>query len=168
MLKQPLTYKDFNGDTVTNDFYFNLTKTEVIELQVYYKDGPDVWLANVTKSNDNQAILAEFKRLILLAYGEKSADGERFVKSDELREAFKYTAAFDHLFMKMFLEPKFAAEFITALMPDDLDEVGEKLAAMDAAEMAKEVEKAQKKAEKKAEKQAVIDAIAKDEETTDA
>jgi len=117
MLKQDITYEDFNGEQATETLYFNLTKTEIIELEVSYKDGLEATLKRIIATQDNKQLVAEFKRIVLLAYGQKSEDGRRFIKSDELREEFSQTAAYDELFIKLSTDADFASEFIKGIIP---------------------------------------------------
>lgn len=124
MHKREITYENFNDETVTETFYFNLSKPELIELEVEYKEGFTSWIQSVVKAEDNKTILEQFKRIILLAYGEKSADGRSFLKSDELREQFSHTAAFQSLFLDLCTDASVAAEFLIAALPKDMrDEV---------------------------------------------
>lgn len=120
MLKHSIKYEDYNGDSVTEDFYFNLNKSELIELEVEHKEGMYEWIQSIAKADDRKTMLAEFKKIILLAYGQKSPDGKRFIKSDELREEFSQTAAYNALFMQLISDDGFAANFIKGILPKDL------------------------------------------------
>lgn len=139
MLKHDITYEDYNGDTITETFYFNLTKSELIELDVEHGEGMYEWLSNIVKAEDRKTMVAEFKRIVLLAYGQKSPDGKRFIKSEEMREEFSQTAAYNELFMQLAMDENVAATFIKGILPKDLSEEADK---------AIEAEKAQKNAEK--------------------
>jgi len=118
MLKRTITYEDFNGETVHETFYFNLTKSELIELEVSYKEGLGAALQRIIETDDRKAIIGEFKRLILISYGER--DGSRFVKNDEMRTAFSQTAAYDALFMELATDDGAAAAFIKGVVPKDV------------------------------------------------
>lgn len=122
MLKRDITYEDFNGDKVTDTYYFNLTRSEIIELEVGYKGGLEQALKRIIAAQDNKQLFAEFKRIVLLAYGEKSDDGKRFIKTPELREAFSQTAAYDALFMELATNDDAAATFIKGVIPRDMSE----------------------------------------------
>jgi hypothetical protein len=126
MLKKEITYEDFNGDTVTETFYFNIGKTELMELEVERKEGMEAWLKTIAEADDRKTMLAEFKRIILLAYGQKSPDGKRFIKTPELREEFSQTAAFEALFMSMITDEGVASSFIIGALPRDLGREAEK------------------------------------------
>lgn len=120
MLKRDITYEDFNGETITEPFYFNLTKTEIIELEVNYEGGLEAVIKQIVASNNSKALLAEFKKIVLLSYGIKSDDGKRFMKSDQIREEFSQSAAYDALFMDLATNEESAANFIKGILPKDL------------------------------------------------
>ena len=120
MLKKTVTYVDYNGVVRTEDFYFNLSKAEVAEMELSVEGGFSKMLEEIVKSNDNVRIVELFKQMVLKAYGEKSADGKRFVKSKELSEAFSQTEAYSEIFMELALDEKAAAAFVNGIMPANL------------------------------------------------
>ena len=120
MLKKTVTYVDYNGVERTEDFYFNLSKAEVAEMELSVEGGFSRMLEEIVKSNDNVRIVELFKQMVLKAYGEKSADGKRFVKSKELSEAFSQTEAYSEIFMELALDEKAAAAFVNGIMPANL------------------------------------------------
>lgn len=120
MFKRDVTYEDFDGEEVTETFYFNLSKRELIQLEVEYKEGLRDALQRIVKSNDNKTLVAEFQKIVLLAYGIKSDDGRRFIKNDTIREEFSQTAAYDSLFMDLAMNDTAAAAFINGIVPKDL------------------------------------------------
>ena len=120
MLKKTFTYVDYNGVERTEDFYFNLSKAEVTEMELSVEGGFSKMLEEIVKSNDNARILELFKEMVLKAYGEKSADGRRFVKSKELAEAFSQTEAYSEIFMELAMDEKAAAAFVNGIMPANL------------------------------------------------
>ena len=120
MLKKTVTYVDYNGVERTEDFYFNLSKAEVTEMELSVEGGFSKMLEEIVKSNDNARILELFKDMVLKAYGEKSADGRRFVKSKELAEAFSQTEAYSEIFMELAMDEKAAAAFVNGIMPANL------------------------------------------------
>ena len=128
MLKKEITYEDFDGDKVTETFYFNISKSELIQMEVEHKEGFQARMARIIKAGDNKTLIQEFKEIILMAYGVKSDDGRSFVKSDETRDAFSHTAAFEHLFMELALDANAGADFIIGVVPKDLAETVAKMA----------------------------------------
>lgn len=119
MLKRNITYEDFNGDKVTEVFYFNLTKSEIIELDSVYEGGVASIFGRIVESNDKESMIKEFKKFILAAYGQKSDDGKRFIKSDQLRQEFTQTAAYDALFIELATSDKLASDFIVGVLPKE-------------------------------------------------
>ena len=120
MIKKTVTYDDYNGFNRTEDYYFNLTKAEVMEMQLSTVGGLDTMLKKLVASNDMPSIIKVFKELVLKAYGEKSPDGRRFIKNDELRAEFEQTEAYSIIFMELATDEKAAAEFINGIVPKDL------------------------------------------------
>lgn len=119
MLKKNIKYVDYDGNERAEDFYFNLNKAEVIELQLGTVGGLTKTLEKIVQEKDASRIIEYFKTLILKAYGEKSADGRRFIKSQELRDAFEQTEAYSELFMELASDAKMAAEFINGVLPKE-------------------------------------------------
>lgn len=120
MLKKSITYKNFNGREVVKDFYFHLSASELVEMEVSTKEGLGETLKRIIKTEDHASLIKEFKTIILASYGERSEDGERFIKNDALRDEFMQTAAYDALFMELAMSDGAAAEFVTGLLPADL------------------------------------------------
>lgn len=125
MLKKNIKYVDYDGNDRAEDFYFNLNKAEVIELQLGTVGGLTKTLEKIVQEKDASRIIEYFKTIILKAYGEKSADGRRFIKSQELRDAFEQTEAYSELFMELASDAKMAAEFINGVLPkEEADAIG--------------------------------------------
>lgn len=120
MLKKTITYVDFNGEERTEDFYFNLTKAELSLMQLSEKGGLDVVLDRMIQTRDEPSMIKMFKEIIDLSYGEKSADGRKFVKNDAILEDFKSTEAYSVLFMELATDSKAAADFINGIVPKDV------------------------------------------------
>ncbi|MET0785911.1 MAG: hypothetical protein ABWY25_04335 [Paenisporosarcina sp.] len=126
MLKREITYEDFNGEKVTETFYFNLTKSEIIELNVGYEGGLGSAIQRIVETSDVRSVVAELKKILLMSYGIKSEDGKRFIKSDELRLQFTQTPAYDILFMDIATNDTASAAFIKGILPKDFVEEIEK------------------------------------------
>ena len=94
MLKKTITYHDYNGVEYTQDFYFNLSKAEIMEMELGTTGGLAEMIQKIVAAQDAPSIIKVFKDLILKSYGEKSADGKRFIKSDEISTAFSQTEAY--------------------------------------------------------------------------
>lgn len=123
MLKKTIEYVDYNGTSRKEDFYFNLTKAEIMEMEMSTVGGLAEMMQNVVKAQDAPAIIKIFKDLVLKAYGEKSADGKRFIKISDtgvpLSLAFSQTEAYSQLFMELATDDKAAADFINGIVPQD-------------------------------------------------
>jgi len=120
MLKKTITYTDYNGNERTEDFYFNLSKAEIMEMEMSTAGGLTEMIQKIVAAQDAPAIIKVFKELILKAYGEKSPDGKRFIKSEELSTAFSQTEAFSQLFMELATDADAAAKFVNGIIPVDL------------------------------------------------
>ena len=131
MLKKTITYKDFNGETVSEDFFFHLTQAELVELEVSHKDGLMGALQRIMDTNDTDSLVKEFKNIILNAYGKKSADGRRFTKTQELRDEFKSSLAYSALFMELITDTDVAIVFINGIIPAEMAEEAAKQAGID-------------------------------------
>lgn len=129
MLKKSITYTDFEGNEVTEDFYFHLSKADLVEMEVSYKGGLSAWLKEIAKSDDAKSLVAEFKKLILMSYGVKSPDGKRFVKTQDLRDSFMATEAYSSLFIELCTDAQAAAAFVNGIIPQNLDRDMEKIRA---------------------------------------
>lgn len=120
MLKKTITYTDYNGVERKEDFYFNLSKAEIMEMELSTTGGLAEMIQKVVAAQDTPSIMKIFKELILKAYGEKSADGKRFIKNSELTAAFEQTEAYSNLFMELATDADAAAKFVNAIVPADL------------------------------------------------
>lgn len=118
MLKKTIKYTDYAGNERTEDFYFNLTKAEVAEMEMSTEGGLSKTLEKIVADKDSKKIIESFKNLILRSYGEKSPDGRRFVKSKELSNAFEQTEAYSELFMDLCTNADAAAAFVRGVIPD--------------------------------------------------
>lgn len=117
MLKKTITYTDYNGVERTEDFYFNLSKAELMDMEMGIEGGMVELINKIVAAKDNPAIMAIFKKLVLQAYGEKSADGKRFIKSEELSTAFSQTEAYSDLYMELSTNADEAAKFVNGIVP---------------------------------------------------
>ncbi len=117
MIKWPITYTDYNGETQTEDFYFNLNKAEVMELNLNANGAYAEYLQRIVDQRDGAKIAQEYRKLILNSYGEKSPDGKRFINSPELTEAFSQTEAYSELYIQLATEEGAAAKFIEGVLP---------------------------------------------------
>ncbi len=120
MLKKTITYVDLNGVERKEDFYFNLSKPEILKMQGSVKGGYDVRLKSIAADLNGANIMEFFEDLIKRSYGEKSDDGRRFMKSDEISKSFMETPAYEALFEELVTNDKAAADFVNSIMPADI------------------------------------------------
>lgn len=125
MLSKKIKYTDYNGVEREESFLFNLSKAELMEMELGITGGLSDMLKNIIASQDTPSIVKIFKDLILKAYGEKSPDGKRFIKIDEkgnpLSVAFSQTEAYSNLFMELATDSDAATNFIRGIVPGDID-----------------------------------------------
>jgi hypothetical protein len=132
MLKKTITYKDFDGNSCTEDLYFNMTRVELTEFAF---DMPDDITKNINDPKDmdveaagvkiaeklgSKGIFQFVKDLVHKAYGVRSEDGKRFIKSKQLSEEFSQTMAYDEFMMDLFSDDKKAADFVNAIVPAEM------------------------------------------------
>lgn len=117
MITKSITYIDFNGNERTDDCLFHFSESEIMEMEMSTSGGLANMLTRIVQAQDAPAIMENFKKIILKAYGEKSADGKRFEKSEAISTAFSQTGAYDKLFMELVTDSKKAADFINAIIP---------------------------------------------------
>ena len=117
MLKNTITYTDYNGNERTEDFYFNLTKAEIMEMQLSTNGGLDAMIKKIVDTQDTPGLVKIFKELILKAYGEKDPSGKRFIKSKEICDAFEQTEAYSQLFMELATNTEAASKFVNGIVP---------------------------------------------------
>lgn len=134
MYIRPITYKDFDGNERTEDFYFNLSDAEITEMELSKEGGFDQWIKRIANAQNLPELIKLFKSLILMAYGEKSLDGKSFLKKDlvtgrPLSEQFEQTAAYSVLFMELVTNTDKATEFINKVIPENAAEAIEKAKA---------------------------------------
>ena len=121
MIKKTINYTDYNGVERKEDFYFNLSKAELLEMEAGTTGGFAEMVQRMIDAQDTPALIKVWKEILLKAYGEKSADGRRFIKTEELSAAFAQTEAYSELFMELALNSDKAAEFVKGVIPANLE-----------------------------------------------
>lgn len=122
MVVKKIKYTDFNGVEREEEFMFNLTEAEITEMELTTDGGLSESIKKIISAQNTPQIIETFKMLILKSYGEKSADGRRFIKSEELTEAFTQTNAYSQFFMELATDDKAAIAFINGIIPDSMRE----------------------------------------------
>lgn len=129
MLKKTITYTNFDDVEVTEDHFFHMSKAELVELEMSQDGGFSKALERIIADEDGKVIIAEFKKIILGAYGRKSPDGKRFMKSQEIRDEFESTEAYSALFMELCTNADAATEFVNGVVPKGVAQEAAQLAA---------------------------------------
>ena len=120
MLKKIITYTAYNGVDRTEPFYFNLSKAELMEMELGVTGGMTEMLDKIIAAKDAPSLMKTFKEMIMKAYGVKSDDGKRLIKSEELSIAFTQTEAYSVLFMELITDDKAAADFVNGIIPNEI------------------------------------------------
>lgn len=126
MLAKKIKYTDYNGVEREEVFHFHLNKAELTEMELSTKGGMSTMLQDIVSADNTKKIVDVFKKMILSAYGEKSEDGKRFIKSEDLATAFSQTEAYSELFIELATDTKSAINFVNGVMPVDMEQVTEK------------------------------------------
>lgn len=124
MLKKTITYTDYDGNTYTEDFYFNLSRAELIEMECGVKGGLTKKLEAISKSSDPTQIMPMFKEIILKSYGKKSDDGKRFIKNQDMIDEFVQSEAYSELMFELIKDENAASNFVNGLInikPEELE-----------------------------------------------
>lgn len=117
MIKKTITYTDYDGNQRTEDFYFNLTKAELTEMDLSEQGGLIKFIETIIAEQNNKVIVEKFKELIIKSYGKKSPDGRKFIKNKELTDDFVQTEAYSDLFMELASNAEAAAAFVNGITP---------------------------------------------------
>lgn len=121
MIKKTIAYTDFDGNERSEDFYFNLTKAECMELEMGITGGLSKMINEITATQDIPKVIELFKKILLKSYGVKSPDGKRFIKNDEIAAEFSQTQAYSDLFMELATDSEEAARFINGIIPQNTE-----------------------------------------------
>lgn len=117
MLKRTIEYENYDGVTVKEDFYFNLSRSEITMMEMSESGGLSAKLEAIVNKKDAKLIMRTFRDILLASYGEKSQDGRRFMKSDEISRAFSETPAYDAIFVELVTDPEKALAFVDQVLP---------------------------------------------------
>lgn len=128
MLKETITYNDLDGNKITEDFYFHMTKADVIEWNFSEEGGLEEHIKRIQETQDQKQIIKLLKDIILMSFGRKSEDGIRFIKREEDALRFRETDAYSELFMKLASDEKELERFIKGILPKDLPQPQDKKA----------------------------------------
>lgn len=117
MLKKTITFVDYDGNTRTEDHYFNLNEAETLKLELMEKGGLTEKINRIIAAQDIPVIMETFEDFIKKSYGIKSPDGREFMKSEEITRKFMQTEAYSKFMMELCTKDGAAAEFVNAIIP---------------------------------------------------
>lgn len=125
MQKLTIQFENFDGETVSEDLYFHLN---IKELQAM-----EEWpvpltkrIADLTNTQDGKKAFELMRDIIEVAYGERSEDGKRFVKNEEVLKNFTQGLAYDEVIIKFIDGSMDLAKFIEGLLPKKVFELAKK------------------------------------------
>ena len=120
MVKKTIKYTDYNGKEREEDYYFNLSKVELLEMVMSAEGGLENKIKKIVESDDKAEIVKYFKEIIKKSFGMKSEDGKRFIKNPKDFEEFEQTEAYVNLFMELATNADAGANFINGIIPQGL------------------------------------------------
>ena len=123
MLKKTITYTDYNGTERTEDFYFNLSRAEITEMELSMEGGMRAYIQKIIAAKSQLALVTLFKEIVMKAYGKKSADGRLFMKNDAIRAEFEAHPAYSMIYMDLVTNEAKASAFVNGIMPADAQNV---------------------------------------------
>ena len=124
MFSKTISYTDFKGNKREKTYFFNLTQQELVEMESSIDGGMAEYGKRIIESQNVPEVMALFKKLILMSYGEISPDGDRFIKEDPIRgrlaNEFAQTNAFSQMYMEFLENPEKGAEFFNNVIPAEI------------------------------------------------
>lgn len=123
MYTEKRKYTDYNGNEREEEIMFDLSEAEVLEMEMETEGGMEQHINRIIAAQNSKELIHIFKSIIDKAYGVKSPDGRRFIKTPEVLAEFKQTRAYSDLFMRLATDDKYAAEFIEKVMPKVKDKI---------------------------------------------
>lgn len=122
MLKREITYEDYNGVERTEEFWFHMSKAELMKMQLTTGNGLDGKIKGIVKAKSQTELEKFIFELLVNSYGKKSDDGRLFVKNDAVRAEFMASPAYDIMYTELFTSETACAAFIEGILPKDLRE----------------------------------------------
>lgn len=120
MLKKTITYTDYDGVQRTEDFYFNLSKAEITEMELSMEGGMRAYIQKIIAAKSQLALVTLFKEIVMKSYGKKSPDGRLFMKNDAIRAEFEAHPAYSMIYMDLVTDEAKASAFVNGIMPADM------------------------------------------------
>ena len=129
MIKKTVTYKDLNGKERTETFHFHYFESEIMDMEMSEEGGLAERIQRIIDANDRPSLLKVIKKFVIDAYGVKSEDGRRFIKNQEVKDAFVQCPAYSKIYMELLTDDELAAAFVNGVIPEDMKETFANIAA---------------------------------------
>lgn len=120
--RETIQYRDLDGNKVEDLFEFSLNSAEVAEMEVSIKGGLKNYLEKVIREDNQAEILKAFKDILTKSIGRRSDNGKMFLKTEDIRNEFLYSGAYEVMFFRMISDANYAANFVNEAFPHDLVE----------------------------------------------
>lgn len=117
MLAKKIKYTNYNGEERERTFYFNLSKAEILDMEMSKNGGYENFINRIIETRDVQELIKMFKDLIKSSYGIKSDDGEMFIKNEQVFNEFAQTDAYSELYIELATDAEAAVNFVTGIFP---------------------------------------------------
>ena len=137
MIKQHVSYEDYDGNKVEKDLWFHLNKSDLAKMSLGFDNGLIDGLTELQQKGDKKAVAEFIDNLLVNAYGVRKPGSDVFLKTPEIKEDFQYSLAHDEILMMLLGgEDDEIINFIVGIMPG--------MSAKDRANVIEQVKNAQK------------------------
>ncbi len=117
MIKKTIAYEDFDGNELIEDFWFHLSKAELLDLEMRTGEGLEAYGLKLIAATDKRELIALFKEILLMSFGVRDPNNaKRFIKSEQLSKEFSETNAFVELYVELF-QAENMVEFFKGVIP---------------------------------------------------
>lgn len=118
MIKQHVSYEDYDGNKVEKDLWFHLNKSDLAKMSLGFDNGLIEGLTELQKKGDKKAVAEFIDNLLVNAYGVRKPGSDVFLKTPEIKEDFQYSLAHDEILMMLLGgEDDEIINFIVGIMP---------------------------------------------------
>lgn len=122
MIKKTVTYVDYNGIERTESYYFHYTEAEILDMEMSTEGGFAERIQRIIDAKDQTALMKEIKKFVLDAFGVKSEDGRRFMKSQDIKQAFVESPAYSEIWLELLSDDKMASDFVNGVVPENMND----------------------------------------------
>lgn len=122
MFKRTITYKDLDGNTFTEDFYFHYSTAEATELKAVFGENMQDRIQALIQTKNAKEVIHIFRGVIADSVGRKSANGKSFIKTDEFRDEFMGSDAYSEMLLWLLSDQNNMALLVNGLFPKNMTE----------------------------------------------